>query len=110
MPAVRVTSVNALDALFAKVAPALGRDAGEPGCRGRGVFVKGTPSKGLAWKDACKLIGTEPISVDGQWEDGLSGSGTSGVQFRGKPASTRDRHREGARILAIQDCGLSSTS
>ena len=57
------------------------------------IFVKGTPSKGLAWKDACKLIGTEPISVDGQWEDGLSASGTSGVQFAeatstSKPASS----------------------
>ena len=43
--------------------------------------MKGNPSKGMAWKDACKLIGTEPISVDGEWEDGLSSTGTSGVQF-----------------------------
>ncbi len=34
---------------------------------------RATPSKGLAWKDACKLIGTEPISVDGEWQEGLSG-------------------------------------
>ena len=42
---------------------------------------KDDPSKGLAWKDACKLLGTEPVSVDGEWEAGLSASGTSGVQF-----------------------------
>ena len=35
----------------------------------------------MSWKDACKLLGAEPISVDGQWEPGLSSVNTSGVQF-----------------------------
>ena len=29
------------------------------------IHVKDDPSKGLAWKDACKLLGTTPVSVDG---------------------------------------------
>ena len=45
------------------------------------IHVKGTPAKGVSWKDACKLLGTQPISADGKWEDGLSSTGTSGVQF-----------------------------
>src|SRR5260370_33025759 len=58
MPAIRGTSVNARDALFAKVAPTLGATPENPVAEGGRIFVKGTPSKGLAWKDAGKLIGT----------------------------------------------------
>ena len=65
-PAIRVTSVNALDALFAKVAPTLGVAPEELVAAGGRIHVKGNTAKGLAWKDACKLIGTEPISVDGE--------------------------------------------
>ena len=64
------------------------------------------PSKGLAWKDACKLIGTEPISVDGKWQQGLSGSGTSGVQFAEATVDIETGIVKVTRILAIQDCGL----
>jgi xanthine dehydrogenase YagR molybdenum-binding subunit len=106
MPAIRVTSVMARDALFAKVAPTLGAAAENLVAEGGRIFVKGTPSKGLAWKDACKLIGTEPISVDGQWEDGLSGSGTSGVQFAEASVDIETGIVRVTRILAIQDCGL----
>jgi len=101
-----VTSVMARDALFAKVAPTLGTTAENLVAEGGRVFVKGTPAKGLSWKDACKLIGTEPISVDGQWEDGLSGSGTSGVQFAEASVDIETGIVRVTRILAIQDCGL----
>jgi xanthine dehydrogenase YagR molybdenum-binding subunit len=106
MPAIRVTSVNALDALFAKVAPTLGVTAADLVAEGGRIHVKGNTAKGLAWKDACKLIGTEPISVDGQWEDGLSGSGTSGVQFAEATCDIETGIVKVTRILAIQDCGL----
>ena len=59
------------------------------------IHVKGNTAKGMAWKDACKLIGTEPISVDGEWEDGLSSTGTSGVQFTEVRRRHRNRHRQG---------------
>src|SRR5258708_29612675 len=80
-PAIRVTCIDALDQLFAKVAPQLGAQPADLAAEGGRVFVKANPSKGLAWKDACKAIGTEPISVHGRWQDGLSSSGTSCVQF-----------------------------
>jgi xanthine dehydrogenase YagR molybdenum-binding subunit len=35
----------------------------------------------VAWKDACKLLGTTSLVVDAPWETGLSSVGTSGVQF-----------------------------
>jgi xanthine dehydrogenase YagR molybdenum-binding subunit len=105
-PAIRVTSVKALDALFAKVAPTLGAQPDDLVAEGGRIFVKGNSSKGLAWKDACKLIGTEPISVDGKWEDGLSSSGTSGVQFAEAQVDIDTGIVKVTRILAIQDCGL----
>jgi len=106
MPAIRVTSVKALDALFVKVAPTLGVAPDALVAVNGRIQVKDTPSKGLAWKDACKLIGTEPISVDGAWVDGLSGSGTSGVQFAEASVDIETGIVKVKRILAIQDCGL----
>jgi xanthine dehydrogenase YagR molybdenum-binding subunit len=105
-PAIRITSVTALDALFAKVAPTLGAAADDLVAAGGRIHVKGNTAKGVAWKDACKLIGTEPISVDGKWEDGLSGSGTSGVQFAEATVDIETGIVKVTRILAIQDCGL----
>ncbi len=105
-PAIRTTTGRALDALFEKVAPSLGTTADNLVAEGGRIHVKGTPSKGLAWKDACTLLGTEPISVDGRWEEGLSGAGTSGVQFAEVAVDIETGIVRVERILAIQDCGL----
>jgi xanthine dehydrogenase YagR molybdenum-binding subunit len=105
-PAIRVASVDALDALLAKAAPALGAAPADLFAEGGRIRVKGNTAKSLAWKDACKLIGTEPISVDGQWQDGLSSSGTSGVQFAEATVDIETGIVKVSRILAIQDCGL----
>ena len=59
------------------------------------IQVKDNPSKGLTWKDACKLLGTEPIRSTRQWEAGLSATGTSGVQFAEVDGRHRNRHRQG---------------
>src|SRR5262249_17239642 len=105
-PAIRSTSMKALDALCAKVAPTLGTTADALVADGGRIHVKGDSAKGVNWKDACKLIGTEPISGDGKWEDGLSGSGTSGVQFAEASVDIESGIVRVTRILAIQDCGL----
>ena len=60
----------------------------------------------MAWKDACKLIGTEPISVDGEWADGLSSTGTSGVQFTEVDVDIETGIVKVKRVLTVQDCGL----
>jgi xanthine dehydrogenase YagR molybdenum-binding subunit len=105
-PAIRVASVDALEALFAKAAPSLGVAPADLEAVSGRIRVKANTSKSLAWKDACKLIGTEPISVDGQWQEGLSGSGTSGVQFAEATCDIETGVVKVTRILAIQDCGL----
>jgi xanthine dehydrogenase YagR molybdenum-binding subunit len=70
------------------------------------IHVKGNTAKGMTWKDACKLIGTEPISVDAEWEDGLSSTGTSGVQFTEVDVDIETGIVKVKRILTAQDCGL----
>jgi xanthine dehydrogenase YagR molybdenum-binding subunit len=105
-PAIRVTCTDALDQLLAKVAPTLGTTAENLVAEGGRLHVTGNPAKGVAWKDACRLIGTEPISVDGKWREGLSGAGTSGVQFAEVAVDIETGIVRVKRILAMQDCGL----
>ena len=105
-PAIRVACTDALDALFAKVAPTLGVQPADLVADGGRIHVKSNASKGVSWKDACKLLGTEPIEVDGQWQDGLSGAGTSGVQFAEASVDIETGIVRVTRILAMQDCGL----
>ncbi len=105
-PAIRVTAGKALDALCAKVGPALGVDPETLVASGGRIHVKGDTSKGMAWKDACKLIGTEPISIDGDWMDGLSSTGTSGVEFAEAQVDMETGVVKLTRILCVQDCGL----
>jgi xanthine dehydrogenase YagR molybdenum-binding subunit len=105
-PALRLTAGKALNTLAAKVAPHLGVEAATLTASNGRVHVIGNPSKGMAWKDACKLIGTEPISVDAEWADGLSSTGTSGVQFTEVTVDIETGIVKVKRVLTVQDCGL----
>jgi xanthine dehydrogenase YagR molybdenum-binding subunit len=106
MPAIRVTAGKALDALTARVAPSLGVQPVALVARDGRIFVKDTPSKGVTWKEACRLLGTEPVSVDGEWEAGLSASGTSGVQFAEVEVDIETGITRVERVVCVQDCGL----
>jgi xanthine dehydrogenase YagR molybdenum-binding subunit len=105
-PAIRVTAGMALEALAERIAPQLGVAANDITATEGRVHSKTTPSKGLAWKDACKLLGTEPVMVDGQWQQGLSASGTSGVQFADVEVDVETGITHVKRIVCVQDCGL----
>jgi xanthine dehydrogenase YagR molybdenum-binding subunit len=105
-PAIRIAAGRALDQVFAKAAPQLGVSADMLVAESGRIYVKGNTSKGVTWKDACKLIGTEPISIDAEWEDGLSSTGTSGVQFTEVDVDIETGIVKVKRILTVQDCGL----
>ena len=105
-PAIRIAAGKARDQVLAKAAPALGVSADLLVAEGGRVFVKGTPAKGLTWKEACRYLGAEPVSVDGEWEDGLSSTGTSGVQFTEVDVDIETGIVKVKRILSVQDCGL----
>jgi xanthine dehydrogenase YagR molybdenum-binding subunit len=105
-PAIRVTTAKAFEALAARIAPGLGVQPADLVARNGRIESKGQPSKGLAWKDACRQLGTEPVSVDGEWEQGLSASGTSGVQFAEVEVDVETGVTRVSRMLCVQDCGL----
>jgi xanthine dehydrogenase YagR molybdenum-binding subunit len=105
-PTVRVAAENALKELLAKVAPQLGVAPEALVARGGRIQVKDNPSKGLAWKDACKLLGTSPIQASGAWEQGLSGVGTSGVQFADVEVDIETGVTRVKKIVSVQDCGM----
>jgi xanthine dehydrogenase YagR molybdenum-binding subunit len=60
----------------------------------------------MTWREACKLLGTTPLRVDGQWEQGLSGVGTSGVQFADVEVDMETGVTRVKRIVCVQDTGL----
>ena len=105
-PAIRVTTGKAFDALAARVAPALGVDAASLVAQNGRVHVKGDSAKGFSWAEACRQLGTEPVAVDGEWESGLSASGTSGVQFAEVEVDVETGVTKVTRMLCVQDCGL----
>lgn len=105
-PAVRVATEAARDALFAKVAPALGVEPAALAATGGRVQVKTDPSKGMTWKEACKLLGVQPISIEGAWQPGLSSRGTSGVQFADVEVDIETGIVRVRKIVCVQDCGM----
>jgi len=105
-PAIRIAAIKALDTLREKVAPTLGVDAATLVAANGRIQSKDDPSKGVSWADACKQIGPQPITADGDWQPGLSSVTTSGAQFAEVTVDVGTGIVKLKRILAIQDCGL----
>jgi xanthine dehydrogenase YagR molybdenum-binding subunit len=105
-PAIRVTTGKALDALAARIAPKLGVEPAALVAKDGRIFPKDAPAKGVAWKEACRMLGTEPISVEGEWDAGLSASGTSGVQMADVEVDTDTGITRVHKIVCVQDCGM----
>jgi len=105
-PAVRVTAGMALDALFERVAPQLGVAADQLEARVGAIGVAGDASRSWSWRQACQMLGTEPISVDGQWQPGLSSRGVNGAQFAAVTVDTETGVVTVDRIAAVHDCGI----
>jgi xanthine dehydrogenase YagR molybdenum-binding subunit len=105
-PGIRMAALKALEALKDKVAPALGVTADALVAAGGTIQVKDAPSKSLSWADACKRIGPQPITGEGDWAPGMTSATTSGVQFAEAKVDIKTGIVRVTRVLAIQDCGL----
>jgi xanthine dehydrogenase YagR molybdenum-binding subunit len=105
-PTVRVAAEAARDALFAKVAPTLGVEPTALQARAGRISAKADTAKSVSWRDACKLLGTEPINVQSQWEKGLSDVGTSGVQFADVEVDIETGVTRVKKIVCVQDAGM----
>src|SRR5437016_6219134 len=105
--------VDARDALFAKVAPALNVQPDDLEARDGSVRVKSDPSRSLSWKEACSKIGATPITSHGHNDQAaaknrpdLTNSGVGGVQMAEVAVDTETGIVKVTKMVAVQDCGL----
>jgi xanthine dehydrogenase YagR molybdenum-binding subunit len=63
-------------------------------------------ARGDNWLAACKKLGVNPLVASGQWREGLSSSGTGGVQFAEVEVDTETGFVKVKKITCVQDCGL----
>jgi xanthine dehydrogenase YagR molybdenum-binding subunit len=108
--ATRKSSMNALVKLFELAAPALGVAPSELEATAARIQVKGNPAKSLAWKEACRKLGTGTISEMGENAQrapgGLISGGVGGVQVADVSVDTETGIVKMNRVVAVQDCGL----
>lgn len=102
-PAIKVTAGKARDELIGVVARELGVDTTRVTI-GDGHVVAGDTR--LTWTQACALLGASTISVQGEWQEGLSGRGVSGCQFAEVEVDTETGRIRVVKVVAVQDCGL----
>jgi xanthine dehydrogenase YagR molybdenum-binding subunit len=105
--------VDARDALFAKVAPALNVQPDDLEARDGRVRVKSDTSRSLSWKEACSKIGATPITFHGHNDQAaaknkpdLTNSGVGGVQMAEVEVDTETGIVRVTKMVAVQDCGL----
>jgi xanthine dehydrogenase YagR molybdenum-binding subunit len=104
-------AVDARDALFAKVAPALNTQPDQLECVNGTVRVKEDSSKSLSWKEACSKLGAMPVTVRGKNPDkdkppDLTNSGVGGVQMAEVEVDPETGIVKVKKMVAVQDCGL----
>jgi xanthine dehydrogenase YagR molybdenum-binding subunit len=108
----RKSTVNALDKLFAAVAPSLGATPDQLEAVDRRIVVKGDTSKSLTWEAACRKLGTNKITAMGENNprtaprEGLNTGGVAGVQIADVSVDTETGLVKMNRLIAVHDCGL----
>ncbi len=107
----RRAAIDARDALFAKVAPALNAHPEELESVNGTVRVKADPSRSLSWKEACSKLGAMPLTVRGKNPDrnappDLTSGGVGGVTFAEVEVDPETGVVKVKKMVAVQDCGL----
>jgi xanthine dehydrogenase YagR molybdenum-binding subunit len=107
----RRAAVDARDALFVKVAPALNASPEELESINETVRVKSEPSRSLTWKEACSKLGAMPLTVRGKNPDpskppDLTNSGVGGVGMAEVEVDTETGIVKVRKMVTVQDCGL----
>jgi xanthine dehydrogenase YagR molybdenum-binding subunit len=63
-------------------------------------------ARGANWFPACKKLGITPLTVHGQWQQGLSTDHACGVQFAEVEVDTETGLVTLKKMLGVHDCGL----
>ena len=109
----RRAAVDAREALFNKIAPALNAKPEELEAVNGSIRVKSDPSRSLTWKQACAKIGAVPItarghndSVPSKNKPDLTNSGVGGVGMADVEVDLETGVVRVKKMVAVQDCGL----
>ncbi len=104
----RRAAQDALEQLFARVAPELGADPAQLEAADGRIIVRNDPSRSMSWKQACAKLDVKGITVRGkQPGDGrLNSSGVGGVQMADVSVDTETGVVKINKMVAVQDCGL----
>ena len=104
--ATRRATTNALNELFAKVAPSLEATPDQLEAVDGKIQVIGNPAKSLPWKQACAKLGATPITATGQRSQDLISSGVGGAQMAEVSVDIETGIVKMEKFVCVQDCGL----
>jgi xanthine dehydrogenase YagR molybdenum-binding subunit len=106
----RRAAVDALTALFEKVAPALNTAPDKLEAVGGKIRLIEDPSKSVTWKEACAKLGTQPMTTRGKNPDAGKGTltvgGVGGAQMADVSVDIETGVVKMNNFVAVQDCGL----
>jgi xanthine dehydrogenase YagR molybdenum-binding subunit len=108
----RFAATEALNALFAAVAPKLGVAADALEAGGGQIRQIDKPSNAVSWKNACAALGPNPIVKRGvnkpgeSQKMGMMSSGVGGVQMADVSVDIETGIVSMNEMVAVQDCGL----
>lgn len=106
--ATRRAAMNALAALYTKVAPQLETTAGELEAADGVIRVKGDPERKMTWRQAAGTLGGAPLTASGAnpGPGDLTNSGVGGVQMAEVTVDAETGVVKLQKLVAVQDCGL----
>lgn len=104
----RRASIDALNALFEKVAPALEATPAELEAVDGQIRVATAPTRQMSWKQACAKLGTQPLTTRGKHpgRETLTSAGVGGVQMADVLVDIETGIVKMNNFVAVQDCGL----
>jgi xanthine dehydrogenase YagR molybdenum-binding subunit len=104
----RRASIDALNALFEKVAPALEATSAELEAVDGQIRVASAPTRQMSWKQACAKLGTQPLTTRGKHpgRETLTSAGVGGVQMADVLVDIETGIVKMNNFVAVQDCGL----
>jgi len=104
----RRAAVDALNALFEKVAPGLNATPADLEAVNGTIRVKSDASRSITWKNACAKLGTQPIQVVGKnpGPGNLISSGVGGAIMADASVDIETGVVKLNKMVCVQDCGL----
>jgi len=109
----RRAAVDAVNELFANVAPVLNAKPEDLEAKQGTIRVAADPKRSLTWKQACAKIGAVAITAHGHNDStpaknkpDLTNSGVGGVQMADVTVDTDTGIVRVNKMVAVQDCGL----